>query len=133
MNMNVCVFFSFLHSLLILSLPYLLSFHFISFHFIFQNHLLLHSNSNSNSNKCTYTNTPTQYTNPTKTTTTTTTKVVRLYRNSLKLVSSWCIDRDIFNDKATEIRGQFDDERGCRPEKAIRLLRVSYIKYVCVL
>ena len=128
MNMNVCVFFSFLHSLLILSLPYLLSFHFISFHFIsFQNRLRLHSNSNSNSNKCTYTNTPKQYTNPTKTTTTTT-KVVRLYRNSLKLVSSWCIDRDIFNDKATEIRGQFDDERGCRPEKAIRLLRVSYIK-----
>ena len=78
-----------------------------------------------------HTNTPKQYTNPTKTTTTT--KVVRLYRNSLKLVSSWCIDRDIFNDKATEIRGQFDDERGCRPEKAIRLLRVSYIKYIYVI
>ena len=50
-------------------------------------------------------------------------QVARLYRDSLKLMSSWCIDRDIFNEEATKIRNQFDDERGCKPEKAIRLLR----------
>jgi len=50
-------------------------------------------------------------------------QAARLYRNSLKLLSSWCIDRDIFNEEATKIRDQFDFERGCRPEKAIRLLR----------
>jgi len=50
-------------------------------------------------------------------------QVARLYRHSLKLLSSWCIDRDIFNAKATQIRFQFDEERGCRPEKATRLLR----------
>jgi len=50
-------------------------------------------------------------------------QVARLYRDSLKLLSSWCIDRDIFNEEATKIRSAFDDERGCKPEKAIRLLR----------
>mmetsp|Transcript_5532 Transcript_5532/g.11438 ORF Transcript_5532/g.11438 Transcript_5532/m.11438 type:complete len:159 (-) Transcript_5532:45-521(-) len=50
-------------------------------------------------------------------------KVARLYRDSLKLLSSWCIDRDIFNEEATAIRNLFDEERGCKPEKAIRLLR----------
>ena len=49
--------------------------------------------------------------------------MARLYRNSLRLLSSWCIDRDIFNEEATKIRFQFDEERGCRPEKATRLLR----------
>jgi NADH dehydrogenase (ubiquinone) 1 beta subcomplex subunit 9 len=46
----------------------------------------------------------------------------------LKLLSSWAIDRDIFNDEATKIRARFDQERGCKPEKAIRLLRVSSCK-----
>jgi hypothetical protein len=102
---NIIPIFSFL---VYITLPYYIS---------FLNHLRINSNPNTNT-----------HTNPTTTTTTTNNnnnKVARLYRNSLKLVSSWCIDRDIFNDKATEIRGQFDDERGCRPEKAIRLLRVS--------
>ncbi|KAG7368458.1 hypothetical protein IV203_031201 [Nitzschia inconspicua] len=50
-------------------------------------------------------------------------QVARLYRKSLKVLSSWAIDRDIFNDEATKIRARFDQERGCKPEKAIRLLR----------
>jgi NADH dehydrogenase (ubiquinone) 1 beta subcomplex subunit 9 len=50
-------------------------------------------------------------------------QVARLYRDSLKLLSSWCIDRDIFNEESTKIRSAFDEERGCKPEKAIRLLR----------
>ncbi|KAG7347794.1 hypothetical protein IV203_016499 [Nitzschia inconspicua] len=50
-------------------------------------------------------------------------QVARLYRKSLKVLSSWAIDRDIFNDEATKIRARFDQARGCKPEKAIRLLR----------
>jgi hypothetical protein len=110
------VFFFLLHSLLILSLSSLFWFNItLPYYISFLNHLRINSNPNTNT-----------HTNPTTTTNNNNNnKVARLYRNSLKLVSSWCIDRDIFNDKATEIRGQFDDERGCRPEKAIRLLRVS--------
>ena len=50
-------------------------------------------------------------------------KVARLYRHSLKLLTSWAIDRDIVNEEATKLRAQFDAERGCKPEKAARLLR----------
>jgi hypothetical protein len=54
-------------------------------------------------------------------------QVARLYRKSLKVLSSWAIDRDIINDEATKIRSQFDAERGCKPERALRLMRVSVI------
>jgi NADH dehydrogenase (ubiquinone) 1 beta subcomplex subunit 9 len=53
------------------------------------------------------------------------TQVTRLYRNSLKVLCSWAIDRDIFIDEATKMRARFDAERGCNPGKALRLLRVS--------
>ena len=52
-------------------------------------------------------------------------QVARLYRKSLKVLSSWAIDRDIINEEATKIRARFDAERGCKPEKALRLMRVS--------
>lgn len=52
-------------------------------------------------------------------------QVARLYRKSLKVLSSWVIDREIFLEKATELRGRFDAERGCSNAKATRLLRVS--------
>jgi len=52
-------------------------------------------------------------------------QVALLYRKSLKLLASWAIDRDIINEEATKIRARFDQERGCKPEKALRLLRVS--------
>lgn len=39
------------------------------------------------------------------------------------MLASWAIDRDIINDEATKLRSRFDQERGCKPEKAIRLLR----------
>jgi hypothetical protein len=52
-------------------------------------------------------------------------KVARLYRNGLKVLSSWAIDRDIFIDEATKMRAKFDAERGCNQGKALRLLRVS--------
>ena len=51
-------------------------------------------------------------------------QVARLYRNGLKALSSWAIDREIFNDEATKLRARFDSERGCNPGKALRLLRV---------
>mmetsp|Transcript_34460 Transcript_34460/g.96199 ORF Transcript_34460/g.96199 Transcript_34460/m.96199 type:complete len:163 (+) Transcript_34460:88-576(+) len=50
-------------------------------------------------------------------------QVARLYRNGLKVLSSWAIDRDIFNDEATKLRAKFDAERGCNSGKALRLLR----------
>ena len=46
-----------------------------------------------------------------------------MYRTSLKVLSSWAIDRDIFNAEATKIRARFDAERGCNAGKAMRLLR----------
>jgi hypothetical protein len=42
-------------------------------------------------------------------------------------LASWAIDRDIINEEATKIRARFDQERGCKPEKAIRLLRVRIV------
>jgi hypothetical protein len=53
-------------------------------------------------------------------------QVARIYRKSLKLLASWAIDRDIVNEEATKIRARFDQERGCKPEKAARLLRVRF-------
>ena len=48
-----------------------------------------------------------------------------MYRSGLKLLNSWAIDRDIFNEEATKLRARFDAERGCNPGKGLRLLRVS--------
>eukprot|EP00581_Thalassiosira_minuscula_P007786 CAMPEP_0183703816 /NCGR_PEP_ID=MMETSP0737-20130205/1408_1 /TAXON_ID=385413 /ORGANISM="Thalassiosira miniscula, Strain CCMP1093" /LENGTH=154 /DNA_ID=CAMNT_0025930613 /DNA_START=39 /DNA_END=503 /DNA_ORIENTATION=+ len=50
-------------------------------------------------------------------------EVARLYRKALKTLASWTIDREIFLEKATEMRGRFDAERGCSNAKAVRLLR----------
>merc|ERR1719264_2512026 len=50
-------------------------------------------------------------------------EVARLYRKSLKMLSSWVIDRGIFCDKAAELRARFDAERGCDRAKGVRLLR----------
>jgi hypothetical protein len=47
-----------------------------------------------------------------------------LYRKSLKTCLSWAVDRDIFNDKATEIRSRFDANRGVSTAAAVRLLKV---------
>jgi NADH dehydrogenase (ubiquinone) 1 beta subcomplex subunit 9 len=46
-----------------------------------------------------------------------------LYRHSLKTLLSWAIDRDIFNDEATKLRGRFDGQRGVNPAAATRLLQ----------
>ena len=50
--------------------------------------------------------------------------MARLYRKSLKTLSSWVIDRDIFLEEATKLRNRFDEERGCSNAKAVRLLKV---------
>lgn len=49
-------------------------------------------------------------------------EVVRTYRKSLKLLSSWAIDRGVFLDEAEDLRARFDANRGCSPAKAMRLL-----------
>ena len=53
-------------------------------------------------------------------------QVARLYRHSLKALISWAIDRDVINEKATELRARFDANRGVTPAAAARLLRVSH-------
>lgn len=55
------------------------------------------------------------------------TQVARLYRKSLKTLSSWVIDRELFLEEATTLRSRFDAERGCSNAKAVRLLKVRYI------
>ena len=59
-------------------------------------------------------------------------KVARLYRDGLKVLNSWAIDRDIFNEEATKLRARFDAERGCNQGKSLRLLRVRY-RILCLL
>ena len=54
-------------------------------------------------------------------------QVARLYRKSLKVLSSWVIDRDIFVEEATKLRDRFDMERGCSNAKAVRLLKVRNV------
>ena len=53
-------------------------------------------------------------------------QVARLYRKSLKMLSSWVIDREIFLEEATALRARFDAERGVSNAKAIRLLKVGF-------
>lgn len=55
-----------------------------------------------------------------------TNQVARLYRKSLKTLSSWVIDRECFLEEATALRARFDAERGVSNAKAIRLLKVSF-------
>jgi len=35
-------------------------------------------------------------------------RVMRLYRQGLKALQSWVIDREVWNDKAIELRARFD-------------------------
>lgn len=51
-------------------------------------------------------------------------KVARLYRHSLKTLLSWSIDREVFNEEASQLRGRFDAHRGVNPASAARLLQV---------
>jgi NADH dehydrogenase (ubiquinone) 1 beta subcomplex subunit 9 len=46
-----------------------------------------------------------------------------LYRNSLRTLLSWAVDRDIFNEEATKLRSRFDTSRGVSAAAASRLLR----------
>ena len=52
--------------------------------------------------------------------------MARLYRHGLKTLSSWVIDRNIFLEQATELRGRFDDHRGVPTAEAVRLIKVSF-------
>lgn len=56
-------------------------------------------------------------------------QVARLYRKALKTLSSWIIDREIFLEEATNLRGRFDAERGVSNAKAVRMLKVSYMLF----
>ncbi|KAK1943632.1 NADH dehydrogenase [ubiquinone] 1 beta subcomplex subunit 9 [Phytophthora citrophthora] len=43
-------------------------------------------------------------------------KVQRLYKQSLKTLDSWVIDRRLWNEEATKIRAEFDANRSLDPE-----------------
>lgn len=49
-------------------------------------------------------------------------QAARLYRHSLKTLSSWTIDRDLFNDEADLLRARFDANRGLPPAKSISVI-----------
>lgn len=42
--------------------------------------------------------------------------VTRLYKQSLKTLDNWVIDRRLWNEEACKIRAQFDDNRALDPE-----------------
>ena len=50
--------------------------------------------------------------------------MARLYRKTLKTLTSWAVDRDVWLDEAEKIRARFDAERGCSSAKAARLIKV---------
>jgi len=50
-------------------------------------------------------------------------KVAYLYRNSLRALLGWAIDRDVFNEAASQLRARFDANRGVSRAAAARLLR----------
>ena len=58
-------------------------------------------------------------------------EVTRLYRNGLRLLQSWVVDREIFNDKATELRSQFDQFKNEKPNspKALSALEQGIKKF----
>ena len=51
--------------------------------------------------------------------------VMRLYRKSLRTLNSWAENRDLFNERATELRAEFDAYKGLAADsaKVTRLLR----------
>ncbi|KAI9917526.1 hypothetical protein PsorP6_012855 [Peronosclerospora sorghi] len=57
-------------------------------------------------------------------------KVQRLYKQSLKTLDSWVIDRRLWNEEATKIRAEFDSNRHLEPNSglATRLLREAQEK-----
>lgn len=42
--------------------------------------------------------------------------VTRLYKQSLKTLDSWVIDRRLWNEEATKIRAEFDQHRALAPD-----------------
>eukprot|EP00607_Mallomonas_marina_P006408 CAMPEP_0182427540 /NCGR_PEP_ID=MMETSP1167-20130531/18238_1 /TAXON_ID=2988 /ORGANISM="Mallomonas Sp, Strain CCMP3275" /LENGTH=131 /DNA_ID=CAMNT_0024609847 /DNA_START=148 /DNA_END=543 /DNA_ORIENTATION=+ len=53
---------------------------------------------------------------------------MRLYRNSLRVLTSWCESRDIFNEEAIKIRAEFDASKSLPQDsaKVKRLIREAY-------
>ncbi len=43
-------------------------------------------------------------------------KVTRLYRTALRLLDSWVIDRDLWNEEASKVRAQFDANKHFAPD-----------------
>uniref|UniRef100_K3WSQ1 NADH dehydrogenase [ubiquinone] 1 beta subcomplex subunit 9 n=1 Tax=Globisporangium ultimum (strain ATCC 200006 / CBS 805.95 / DAOM BR144) TaxID=431595 RepID=K3WSQ1_GLOUD len=56
--------------------------------------------------------------------------VQRLYKQSLKTLDSWIIDRRLWNEEATKIRAQFDQNRNLDPSSGLakRLVREAQEK-----
>ena len=46
-------------------------------------------------------------------------RVMRLYRNSLKHLLSWCIDRQLWRREAMKLRDRFDENKYERDQKKV--------------
>ena len=49
-------------------------------------------------------------------------RVMRLYRNSLKHLLSWCIDRQLWRREALKLRDRFDDNKYERDQKKVHAI-----------
>ena len=52
--------------------------------------------------------------------------MARLYRKSLKVLSSWSVDREVFLNQAEQLRDRFQANRNCSSAMALRLLREGH-------
>ena len=46
------------------------------------------------------------------------TQITRMYRDALRLLNSWAVDRELFNAEATKIRAEFDAAKHHAPNSA---------------
>lgn len=51
-------------------------------------------------------------------------RVTRLYRQSLRVLDSWAVNREIFNTKATELRARFNENKALSAESGYVYLYV---------
>ena len=52
-------------------------------------------------------------------------RVMRLYRNSLKHLLSWCIDRQLWRREAMKLRDRFDDNKYERDQRKVHSILLA--------
>lgn len=57
-------------------------------------------------------------------------RVMRLYRNSLKHLLSWCIDRELWRDEALNLRDRFDKHKNETNQQRIqKILEAAEVEF----